>query len=130
MLSEAFIGQSNRSVVPALPVACLVASDEEDRLPRGVEGKEHPHLAGAGRGRSEFLHIVVAAAMDSVDEWPPCGGAFVCELVDRILDEVRGLWIARADPEVPGLHLGMEADLPAHPTSIRYLSYLASAGRR
>jgi hypothetical protein len=38
-----------------LPVAGLVASDEENRLSGGIEGKEHPHLAGAGRGRSEFL---------------------------------------------------------------------------
>jgi hypothetical protein len=53
--------------------------------------------------------------MDSVDERPPGGGAFLRELVDHILDEVCSLWIGCADLEVPGLDLGMETDLPASP---------------
>ena len=77
----------------------------------------------AGRRRPQFLHVVVAAALDPVSQRPPPGRAFCGELVDRVLDEICGLRVALAESQVPRLDLVMEeAHLPCHAPIITYQS--------
>jgi hypothetical protein len=56
----AVVGQRDRGVVPAAPVAGLVAGDEQDRTPDRIEGEENANLAGSGGTWPELLHVVMA----------------------------------------------------------------------
>jgi len=76
-----------------------------------------------GRGRPQLLHVVVAAALHTIDQGTPERGALLGELIYRISDEITGVRIAYADLEIPRLHLRMQADLPGHELIITLLSY-------
>ena len=85
------VRQRDGLAVPAVPVSCHVAGDQEDRLAPGVEREQQPDLGCPGRRRPQLFYLVVTAALDPVSQWPPQGRAFGGELVDSVLDEIGGL---------------------------------------
>jgi hypothetical protein len=70
------VGDRNHLFVEALRLPRLVASDQEDRRPLGVEGEEDPHRLGY----PQLLHIGMPGALDGVGEWPACARAKLVEL--------------------------------------------------
>jgi len=60
------VGDRNHLFVEALRLSSLVATDQEDRRPLGVEGEEDSHRLGY----PQLLHIGVLRALDCVGERP------------------------------------------------------------
>src|SRR5690606_4776734 len=96
-----------------------------DRLPGRVEREDQSYFGAAGRRWPEFLHVVVLAVVQPVNEGPAERGSMLGEHVDRLGDQVGGDWIADTDGEEPVLNLGVEAHFP-HPDSIS-IAYMIGA---
>jgi hypothetical protein len=77
LLVEA-IGAWDVSLVPALPVAVLVASDEQDRALVGIKREQCSHAA-----RPQLLHVVVPRAPDAVGDRPAERRAQALECIQR-----------------------------------------------
>src|SRR5882757_8724739 len=97
----------NAAPVPALPVALLVAAEQQHGVAARVERKQHAQMPS---DRSELLHVVVARAFDRVRERTTEPGPGPLELVDRGRDP---LGVALAKPHEPSLRLRRQLDLPS-----------------
>jgi len=60
------VGNRNHLFVEALRLSRLVAPDQEDRGPLGIEGEEDPHRLGY----PQLLHVGMPRALDGVGERP------------------------------------------------------------
>lgn len=73
------VGNRNHLFVKALRLPRLVAPDQEDRRPLGIEGEEDPHRLGY----PQLLHVGVLGALDSVGERPACARAKLLQGLHR-----------------------------------------------
>jgi len=69
MLVVTFISHRNQSLVkPTLISATLIASDQQNRLPLGVEGKGNT-LDAAIPTKTQFHHVGVLRTLQPIDRW-------------------------------------------------------------
>lgn len=87
------VGDRNHFLVEALRLPRLVAADQEDRRPLGVEGEEDPHCLGY----PQLLHVRVPGALDGVGERPACTRAKLLQGLHRG-DDLALLLIRQAFP--------------------------------
>jgi len=88
MLRIATFSQRGRYLIPAPPVAVLVARDQQDHLPCRIEGEQDPYLGVAAAGRAQLFQVVVPAPLDPVDERPALvRTTTVDDVADRLPDE-------------------------------------------
>ena len=99
-------------LVPTLPVALLIASDEQDRGAIGVKGEQHPQVPA---DRSQLLHVVMPRAVDRVRPRPCERRPALLQQFDRGTD---ALGIRSREPLHPSLRFGGEHDLPGHPRTV------------
>ena len=78
------VGGRDRPLVPLIPSTCLVATDQQDRLPSQVETEQHPQRTTLGG--AQFLHRLVSGRVDPVDDRPTKIGATFCKNVNSIRD--------------------------------------------
>ena len=93
--------------VPAFPVAGLVAPDQEDRFPGWIKCEEDPDVAAYG---AQLLHIVVAAAFDSIHKGTAERRSLFLKLIDGWNDLSTSLLVK--DIQEPVRDLLCQFDLP------------------
>jgi hypothetical protein len=60
------VGDRDIALVPPAPITCLITSEQDHGPLARVEGEQRSIVAGA-----QLLHVVVAGALDRLDEWRP-----------------------------------------------------------
>lgn len=73
------VGDRDHLFVKALRLPRLVAADQEDRRPLGVEGEKDPHRLGY----PQLLHVGMPGALDGVGERPACARAKLLQSLHR-----------------------------------------------
>lgn len=100
--------------VPGLPLAGLVAADQQDRRAAGIEDEQDPKVAALGG--ADLLEVVDGGAVDLTDRWPAEGRAVLDEEVDGSGQLLALVIVERVEPlgELVGA-----LDVPSHALSIR-----------
>ena len=80
------LGDRNVLPVPALPVPGLVAAEQQQRRPGGIEREEHPDLGPASGAGPQLLEVMDPAALDPVHQRPAERGSFLPQSRDRLGD--------------------------------------------
>jgi hypothetical protein len=102
------------AAVPALPVPGLVAAEQQQRRPGGIEREKHPDLGPTRRPGPQFLQVMDPAALDPVHQRPAERGSFLPQRRDRLGDLDRGAQILFDQGGEPrGVLLG-DLDAPRH----------------
>src|SRR5687768_10606279 len=112
MLVESLFCQRDVRVVPAVPVARLVARDQQDSASRRIEDEQDSHFARSGRARSELFHVVVTRSFDAIHERSPQLGTSLRQKVDGTLDQVCGHRVRLSQVKQPAADLWMQFYLP------------------
>lgn len=73
------VGDRNHPFVEALRLPRLIAPDQEDCRPLGIEGEEDPHRLGY----PQLLHVGVSGALHRVGERPACARTKLLQGLDR-----------------------------------------------
>ncbi len=87
-----------------------------------VEGEQHPDLAASRRAGTQFFHVVMARALDSVGGRSSEAGSLGFQPGDRSRNQVVGSVIESEDPR---LHVFPEPHVPRHATYDRRKPILA-----
>lgn len=64
------VGEWDVSLVPTLPVTCLISGNQQNCLALRVECEQDPQLRPSGRTRTQLFNIAMARPAYSVYYWP------------------------------------------------------------
>src|SRR5580692_561966 len=64
------LGDRHVLSVPALPVACLVAAEEQQGRASRVERKDDPDLRMSSGTRAQLLQVMDLGPFEAFDQWP------------------------------------------------------------
>src|SRR5262245_18236240 len=74
MFIEPVVRQRHSALVPLAPLPGLVPGDQQDGLPRRVEGEQYADLASAPRAGTQLLHVAVPGLLHRAANGRPSAG--------------------------------------------------------